>query len=74
MPLPVIDPVGTGLNIKKLMKSKGLTVKDLTDMFFFSNETAVYKWLRGATIPNVENLFALSTLFGVSMNEILVKM
>lgn len=74
MPLPVIDPVGTGLNIKKLMKSKGITVKDLTDMFFFSNETAVYKWLRGATIPNVENLLALSTLFGVSMNEILVKM
>ena len=74
MPLPVIDPVGTGLNIKKLMKSKGITVKDLTEMFFFSNETAVYKWLRGATIPNVENLFALSTLFGVSMNEILVKM
>lgn len=74
MPLPVIDPVGTGSNIKKLMKSKGITVKDLTEMFFFSNETAVYKWLRGATIPNVENLLALSTLFGVSMNEILVKM
>ena len=74
MPLPTIDPVGTGLNIKKLMKSKGITVKDLTEMFFFSNETAVYKWLRGATIPNVENLLALSTLFGVSMNEILVKM
>ena len=74
MPLPMIDPVGTGLNIKKLMKSKGITVKDLTEMFFFSNETAVYKWLRGATIPNVENLLALSTLFGVSMNEILVKM
>lgn len=74
MPLPMIDPVETGLNIKKLMKSKGITVKDLTEMFFFSNETAVYKWLRGATIPNVENLLALSTLFGVSMNEILVKM
>ena len=74
MPLPVIDPVETGLNIKKLMKSKGIAVKDLTEMFFFSNETAVYKWLRGATIPNVENLLALSTLFGVSMNEILVKM
>ena len=74
MPLPVIDPVRTGLNIKKLMKSKGITVKDLTEMFFFSNETAVYKWLRGATIPNVENMLALSTLFGVSMNEILVKM
>ena len=74
MPLPMIDPVETGLNIKKLMKSKGITVKDLTEMFFFSNETAVYKWLRGATIPNVENLLALSTVFGVSMNEILVKM
>ena len=73
MPLPVIDPVRTGLNIKELMKKNGVTAKDLTRIFFFSNETAVYKWLRGATIPSVENLLALSMLFGIPINDILIQ-
>lgn len=45
---PTIDLVRTGDNIKKLRKSRGLTVKQLQDYFGFERPQAIYKWQKGA--------------------------
>lgn len=37
----------------------------------FDSEQAVYKWQRGASLPTVDNLYALSKLFGTTMDNIL---
>lgn len=36
------------------------------------SEQAVYKWERGASLPSIDNLLALSHLYHVSMEELLV--
>ena len=70
--LPTIDPVLTGENIIRLRKQAGLSVHDLQRIFGFNSPQAIYKWQQGKSLPTVDNLFALSRLFGISMNEMLI--
>ena len=67
---PVIDPVATGANICRLRKDRGLTVRDLQHYFGFEEPQAIYKWQRGQSLPSVDNLYALSALLQVPMNEL----
>lgn len=69
---PVIDPVATGANITRLRRERGFTVRDLQRFFGFEEPQAIYKWQRGQSLPSIDNLYALSQLFQISMNEILV--
>ena len=69
---PVIDMTATGINIVRMRRERGLTVRDLQHYFGFAEPQAIYKWQRGQSLPSVDNLYALSVLFGVSMNEIIV--
>lgn len=69
---PVIDPEATGANILRLRRERGFTVRDLQQYFGFEEPQAIYKWQRGQSLPSVDNLYALSVLFGVPMNDILV--
>ena len=71
-PFPVIDLPATGANIRRLRQTKGLSVRDLQQFFGFEEPQAIYKWQRGKSLPSVDNLYALSTLLDVPMNDILV--
>lgn len=71
--LPVVDMEATGNNIKRLRKSKGLKVEDVSDYLGFTGPQAVYKWQRGDCLPEICNLLALSRLFGVTIEDILVE-
>lgn len=71
---PVIDPVATGRNIERLRKLRGLSVKDVQQYFNFDEPRAIYKWQKGQTLPSLDNLFALSALFKVPMDAIIVGM
>ena len=70
--IPTIDMVKTGENIDRLRKKSGLTVKQLQDLFGFSTPQAIYKWQHGTALPSVDNLVALSAIFQVSVEEILI--
>lgn len=70
--MPTIDTVGTGKNIQKLRKQKGLSVKDLQDIFAFSTPNAIYKWQRGIALPTIDNLIVLAAVFQVTIDEILI--
>ena len=70
--IPVINMTATGKNIMRLRVNAGMTVKDLQDVFGFTTPQAIYKWQHGAAMPNLDNLIALSAIFGVSMDEIIV--
>lgn len=69
---PTIDLAATGRNIVRLRQARGLTVRDLQAYFGFDDPQAIYRWQWGKSLPSVDNLYALSVLLGVSMNEILV--
>jgi len=70
--IPTIDMVKTGQNIMELRKKAGLSVKDLQDIFGFATPQAIYKWQQGATIPTVDNLLVLASIFHVHVDDILV--
>jgi transcriptional regulator with XRE-family HTH domain len=70
--IPSIDMTKTGENIDRLRKKNGLSVKQLQDLFGFSTPQAIYKWQHGTALPSVDNLVALSAIFQVSVEEILV--
>ena len=68
----MIDLPATGENILRLRESRGFTVRDLQQFFGFDAPQAIYKWQRGQTLPSVDNLFALSALFRVPIDDILI--
>ena len=72
MDYPVIDPVGTGKNIKNLIKNSGNTIVSVVDVLGIADKSTMYKWLRGDTLPGIDNMLALSIFLGVSINDILV--
>lgn len=69
---PVIDMEATGRNIRNLREERSLTVREVQEFFGFEEPSAIYMWQRGRSLPTVDNLCALSKLFEVSMEEILV--
>ncbi|SDA76968.1 Helix-turn-helix domain-containing protein [Lachnospiraceae bacterium G11] len=69
---PQIDIVKTGKWLRTLCKIRGISVKDIQDCLHISSNQAIYEWFNGHTLPSVNNLLALSSLLGVSMNNLLV--
>ena len=61
---PVIDAAATGRNLRRLR---------LQEYLGLSCPQGVYQWQAGRSLPSVDNLYAVSRLWGVSMNEILVE-
>lgn len=70
--IPTIDMVKTGQNITRLRQQAGLSVKELQDIFGFATPQAIYKWQQGATIPTVDNLVVLASVFHVHVDDILI--
>lgn len=72
MYIPVVDLRRTGQNILALREQKGLSVKELQTILGFSTPQAIYKWQHGECLPTVDNLVALSAVFSVPVDSILV--
>lgn len=70
--MPTVNLAMTGANIRAIRKQRGLSVKDLQDIFGFTTPQAIYKWQQGVTLPTVDNLVVLASVFGVPMEKILV--
>ena len=68
--IPVINKRETGWNIRILMDKYNLTVKDVQEYLGLGSQQSIYHWLNGISMPTIDNLYALSSLFGVSMDDI----
>ena len=69
---PVIDMKKTGENIKKIREEQNISVSEIQHFLGISNPQAIYQWQRGISLPSVDHLCALSHLFDIPMNDILV--
>lgn len=67
----VLDAKKTGARIKELRKENHLTVEEVSLFMGFESVQAVYKWQRGESLPTIDNLYALSQLFRISVDDIL---
>ncbi len=70
--IPVIDMAATGMNIARLRKNAGMTVRDLQNVFGFATPQAIYKWQRGDAMPTLDNIVVLAAVFGVTVDDILI--
>ena len=67
-----INMTETGNNISRLRKEKGITIKQIQEQMGFNTPQAIYRWMRGETMPTLDNVFALSELLNVTVEEIVV--
>lgn len=67
-----IDMVLTGERIRCLCEQNGITVKEIQNYLELSYPQSIYRWFRGTALPTVDNLYALSELLGVEINELIV--
>lgn len=67
-----INMTETGNNISRLRKEKGITIRQIQETMGFNTPQAIYRWMRGETMPTLDNVFALSELLNVTVEEIVV--
>lgn len=72
MNLPVVNMKQTGQNITMLREQRGISVRQLQGMMGFATPQAIYKWQHGESLPTVDNLVALSAIFAVPIDAILI--
>lgn len=70
--MPTINMAKTGQNIKTLRINRGMSVKDLQDVFGFMTPQAIYKWQNGTALPTIDNLVVLAMVFQVKVEDVLV--
>ena len=68
---PTIDRYETGKRIKNLMDANNYSVKDIKEYLNLACVQSVYHWLDGKSLPTVDNFYALSVLFNVSVDSII---
>lgn len=68
--LPIVDLKATGENIVKLREERGMSVKDLQEIFGFGTPQSIYKWQQGQSMPTVDNLLVLAEVFEVRVEDI----
>ena len=70
--IPVIDMAATGINITRLRKNAGMTVRDLQEVFGFATPQAIYKFLFFLAMHTLDNIVVLAAVFGVTVDEIII--
>ena len=73
MVIPVVDLRRTGQNISSIREERGLSVRELQTILGLANPQAIYKWQHGDCLPTVDNLVALSAIFSVPVDSILIR-
>ena len=68
---PVIDKRETGINLRKIMDHHKLTIKDVQQFLGLGSAQSIYHWLNGISLPTIDNLYALSELFQIPMDDLI---
>lgn len=69
---PVIDMARTGQKIKRIMQHKGFAVRDIQEFLELSTPQSIYHWFDGRSLPTIDNLYALSELFHLPVDALLI--
>ncbi len=70
--MPVIDVKATGANIKHIIKARGLRIAEVQERCGFNTPQAIFKWMRGDTVPTIDNLIILADMLDVTLDQIII--
>ncbi len=68
-----IDLVLTGQRIHNIIYGSGYSVKEIQEILNLACPQSIYRWMKGYTFPSIDNLYMLSKLFCVHMEDLLVE-
>lgn len=68
--LPMINKRETGINLRRIMDQRGMTAKDIQKYLGLGSVQSIYHWLNGMSMPTIDNLYALSHLFQLSIDDL----
>lgn len=68
-----LDMLKSGQTMKAAIQSKGYTVRDIQKIMQLECPNSIYRWYRGMVLPSVNNLYVLSKVLGVHMEDLLVE-
>lgn len=68
---PIIDKKRTGIHLRHIMDDRGLSVKDVQQYLGLASVQSVYHWLNGLSMPTIDNLYALSEMFQMPVDDML---
>lgn len=68
----LIDQQKTGRKLNIMLKLAGYDVKFIQEYLNLSCPQPIYRWFKGQNLPSVEKIYALSSLLGVHMEELIV--
>lgn len=71
MNYPSIDTRRTGAKLRRLCMLRGVTVRQIQEYLGLSCPQSVYRWLKGVSLPSVDNLYGLSELLRVGVDQLL---
>ena len=66
---PLINKRETGIYLRKVMDERGITVRDVQEYLGLGSVQSVYHWLNGLSMPTIDNLYALSELFQLPIDD-----
>lgn len=65
----------TKLSAQKLhaaIKNSGYSVAELQKMLYLACPQPIYRWMNGNAVPSVDNLYRLSQILNIPMENLLV--
>ena len=69
--MPCVDMIATGKRIKAMRVAKGMTVKDVQEIFGFGSANTIYKWQNGESMPTIDNMVVLAKIFETTIDAII---
>lgn len=67
----IVNQKEMGQRLKKLRERKGISIEKLAEEMMVS-PNAIYKWHRGDSAPDIQNIATLSSIYNVSTDYILL--
>ena len=67
-----LDMTMTGHVLNLMIKKRGYTVSEIQKELGLSCPQPIYRWINGQTLPSIDNLYKLSTLLEVHMEDLIL--
>ena len=68
-----MDMLMTGQLIKRIVSERGYSVSEIQEKLGLSCPQPIYRWYKGQNLPSVDNLYILSSMLGLHMEDFLIQ-
>ena len=69
---PGINMLKTGNWLRCICRFRNLAVKELCDIMNLGSPQSIYGWFCGRTLPSLDNFYALSQIFCMPLDELII--